>query len=244
MSRRVRRWTMVLLVVASLLTGLYLARGAILPVAARWLDVGTYPQPADYVMVLGGGTESRPFAAAAIIKAGLARRVLVSHVNRGRLVLSGSLLSEDQIVRRVLVARGVPEDAIAVVGWEGASTYDEARALASLLKDMPDARVLILTSDFHTRRARWIFREILGSQGSQISMVSTPSEGFRFDRWWCCHEGFQTIAGENIKFLLYAMRYGRSFRVAALIALIGVCAALYCRHRRTKPRPVVASFTP
>jgi uncharacterized SAM-binding protein YcdF (DUF218 family) len=231
--------SIVLLLLIGLPAGLYLARGTILLAAARWLDVGSYPQPADYVMVLGGGTQSRPFAAAALFKAGLARHVLVSHVKRSPLVLAGGVPPEDEIVRRVLIARGVPDSAITIIGQQGASTYDEARALASLLKDKPDARVLILTHEFHTRRARWIFREILGSQGSQIAMVSTPSEEFRFDRWWRSREGFKIIAGENLKFLLYVISYGRSFRVAALIVLIGVCVALYYRM---KPRPVVAPF--
>ena len=35
----------------------------------HWLDVGTDPRPADYVLVLPGGETSRPFVAAALVKA-------------------------------------------------------------------------------------------------------------------------------------------------------------------------------
>ena len=37
---------------------------------ASWLDVGQQPRQADYVMVLNGGENTRPFAAAALVGAG------------------------------------------------------------------------------------------------------------------------------------------------------------------------------
>jgi uncharacterized SAM-binding protein YcdF (DUF218 family) len=233
MSPRLRRWTIALVVPLVLLTSLYLARGRILPWGAWWLDVGGNPEPADYVMVLGAGIDERPFAAAALFKAGLAKHVLVSHVRFAASQLDGSMPPDDVIVRRVLVARGVPDDAISVIGSWNASTYDEARALGKLLETRPEAKVLILTNDFHTRRTRWIFREILGSHSSQIAIISTPSEGFRLDRWWRSDLGFLTIAGENLKFLLYVVYYGRTFRVAAPIVLLAIFVALYYyrRHR-------------
>ena len=64
-----RRFWIPLLIVA-LLTGLYLARAVILPAVASWLDVGEPPQPADAIMLLTGDAETRPFAAAALWKAG------------------------------------------------------------------------------------------------------------------------------------------------------------------------------
>jgi len=237
MSSRLRRWTMGVLVPLAVLAGLYLARGAMLPLAARWLDVGVRPQPADFVMVLGGGIDTRPFAAAALVKAGLARRVLVSCVKHPPAALADSVPADEVIVRRVLIARGVPEESIAVIGQGNASTYDEARALRTLFETEPNARVLILTSEFHTRRARWIFREMLGSRRSQIAMVSTPSEEFRVDEWWRTEEGFVTIVGENVKFLLYVAYYGRWFWIIVLVVLLAGIAAVYHRRRHAGHRP-------
>ena len=53
-----RRFWIPLLIVA-LLTGLYLARAAILPAVASWLDVGEPPQRADAIMLLTGDAEKR-----------------------------------------------------------------------------------------------------------------------------------------------------------------------------------------
>ena len=68
-----KRLFWVFLLVLVLLAGLYLARAAILPAVASWLDVGEPPQPADAIMLLNGDAETRAFAAAALWKAGWRR---------------------------------------------------------------------------------------------------------------------------------------------------------------------------
>ncbi len=67
------------LVIATLLLLLafalaWAARFSILAAMGRWLDVAQRPRPAEYVMVLTGDGDTRPFAAAALIKAGLGDR--------------------------------------------------------------------------------------------------------------------------------------------------------------------------
>ena len=55
-------------------------RPFVLRAMIQWLDVGERPRQADYVMVLNGGENNRPLVAAALLKAGLARHVLVAEV--------------------------------------------------------------------------------------------------------------------------------------------------------------------
>ena len=76
MSRR-RRLIVVLLLAAAIAFSLWIAYPCLLRAAARWLDVGEPPRRADYVMLLGGDKETRPFVAAALVSEGWARRVLV-----------------------------------------------------------------------------------------------------------------------------------------------------------------------
>lgn len=71
--RRLRRYLLVLVAATVALAGASWARGYLLPTLARWLDVGVAPQPADYLFVLPGGEDTRPFVAAALVKAGYAR---------------------------------------------------------------------------------------------------------------------------------------------------------------------------
>ena len=56
----------------------YVCRESLLTSAGQWLNVGSpLDDRVDAVMVLGGDASTRPFVAAAIIRAGLASQVLI-----------------------------------------------------------------------------------------------------------------------------------------------------------------------
>ena len=71
-----RRRLLLLAFVASLLV-LYVGRNWILVKAARFLDISEPAEATEYVMVLGGEMQTRPFVAAAFINAGLAQNLSV-----------------------------------------------------------------------------------------------------------------------------------------------------------------------
>jgi uncharacterized SAM-binding protein YcdF (DUF218 family) len=188
----------------------FIAPGWVLPPLARYLDVSEEPGPVDYVLVLNGDPETRPFAAAALVKAGLARQVLLTRQRlalESNLVQGGAMLSELEITRGVLKARGVPEQAIRVLPGEISSTADEARVLAAFLKDEPEARVAVVTNGFHTRRARWIFRRALGEGGERIQLVGVPHEGVDEQSWWRTSLGCVLYVSEYAKLVYYRLRY-------------------------------------
>src|SRR5260370_27379992 len=78
-SRGLRRFLLLALAVA--LVGLYAGRNQVLPAAARFLDVSEPVEATDFVMVLGGDLNSRPFVAAALLDVGLARKALMVTIN-------------------------------------------------------------------------------------------------------------------------------------------------------------------
>jgi uncharacterized SAM-binding protein YcdF (DUF218 family) len=165
---------------------------------ARFLDVSEPARPVDYVLVLGGGSDSRPFVGAALFKAGLARKVLVPRVRAAPEVRDGLLPPEEEVVRRVLRARGVPPGAILLLPGECASTADEARALKAFLEGHSDASVAVVTHGFHTRRARALFRRTLGGRAA-LSFVAAPTDGFDAGNWWRFEAGVRTYAAEYVK---------------------------------------------
>lgn len=63
-----RRLLIALLLVAAVAAMCWANYPRLLRAAANWLDVGQRPRKADYVMLLNGGEESRPFAAAALLR--------------------------------------------------------------------------------------------------------------------------------------------------------------------------------
>jgi uncharacterized SAM-binding protein YcdF (DUF218 family) len=185
--------------------GCYSLRSSLLPAVARWLDVGDRPRPGDYVMILGGDHKFRPEVAATLVQAGLARQVLLP----GARPDAADALPYHERVRSVLMHEGVAGDDILILDKPVASTYDEAEALAAFLQARPGARVTVVTSGYHTRRARWIFSQVLGPRQDCVSFVSAPADWATPDTWWQAGSGRETIFWEYAKMAFYVLRYGR-----------------------------------
>jgi uncharacterized SAM-binding protein YcdF (DUF218 family) len=188
----------------------WLAPHWVLPPVARFLDVSETPRATDYVLVLNGDPEIRPFAAAALVKAGLAREVLLT---RQRLAMESSSVqegvmpSELAITQKILNSRGVPEASIQVLPGEITSTGDEARVLAEFLAAKPEATVAIVTNAFHTRRARMVFHRTLGENSDRVHFVGVPRDGVDEDSWWRTSGGCAVYVSEYGKFPYYWFRY-------------------------------------
>lgn len=204
-----RRRLFVIVIIGLFATGagLYFERHRVLPQIARYLDVSAPPEPVDYVMVLGGGNETRPFVAAALVRARFATGVLVSTAQASPEALAGLVPTEQEIIRRVLLARKVPAEAIQILPGECTSTNDEAHVLAEFMRREPNCRVAIVTTNLHSRRASWIFRKILGSRASQVRFVAPATGGFSADNWWQCEHGFRACMNEYLKLGFYFARY-------------------------------------
>jgi uncharacterized SAM-binding protein YcdF (DUF218 family) len=202
---------------------LWASHVALLRGMARWIDVGRQPQRADYVMVLGGGEETRPFAAAALVRAGFADRALVARVAPLPADMAKLVAESSEIDRRVLVARGVKPSHVAVLPGAAKSTYDEATALESFLDAHPLASVLVVTDGYHTRRSRWAFRHVLGEQASQVAFVSAPTDEFDLNYWWRDQWGLAAVGAEYLKLAAYLVYYGHFLPwLAACLVLAAV----------------------
>lgn len=187
---------------------LYAGREPLLVAGARALTVDDARGPADYIVVLSGGSETRPFAAAELYRRGLAPRVVIFHAREEPGPDVGApALTQVQIYRRVLEMEGVPAAAIAQLPGRVDSTRDEARALRRLLVAHPARRVIIVTSPEHTRRARWTFQKTLTGMAVEVRMA--PARHPRFDEtnWWRHDVGALAYIHEFLKFPYYWIRH-------------------------------------
>jgi len=212
----------------------FLFRVRLLEAAGRWLNIGQEPSPADYVMVLPGDWNGRPFVAAALIQAGYAQAALVPRVERSPSVLEGIDTPNDEVIRRVLLACGIPADRIIILPGQSTSTYAETRMLRSFLSRHPDCRIIVVTTHFHTRRARMLFRYSLKREELQkINFVSAPTDDFRLEAWWKTEEGFARITEEYVKLVVYWMRYGTGGYWMVTAGGVSVLLAIILwRHRQ------------
>lgn len=198
-----RRLAAVLLVGLVLL---YVLRGNLLAALGEWLDVSEPPSAADYVLVLGGDKQTRPFAAIGLYRKGLARQVLLPRVALTPDAEDGLVPPEQEIAQRVLRRGGVPWDAVILLPGEVHSTYEEACSLARFLEGRPNCSVTVLTSTYHTRRTRWIFRRVVGV-GHELHFTGVEPDGYTAANWWQHEDGFLAYGGECCKFIYYRLRY-------------------------------------
>jgi len=214
---------------------LYWVRALWLPVFATWLDVGVVPPESDYALVLNGDESARPFAAASLIKLGLARKALVITSVPYPDQIDGIRPPTHEIIRRVLLKRGVPAKDIVILDRHVLTTFDEANAFADFLDSSPEVRVTVVTGDFHTRRARWVFRQVLGERAGRVFFVSAPSEDTLPDNWWRSETGVTIILGEYLRLGFYWWKYGTLRYWVLGICSLSVILPGYRWYRKSRP---------
>jgi uncharacterized SAM-binding protein YcdF (DUF218 family) len=96
---------------------------------------------------------------------------------------------------------GVPASQVEEVSYSGgvASTVDEARALLSYSRLHQVRKVIVVTSDWHCRRTRWIMRRLLSPKGIDVMVTAAPDPE-SLDPW-------PTREKEYLKLFYYWLRY-------------------------------------
>ena len=195
------RWSLLALCVMVLLG--FGFRRPLLVAAGDFLNVGQAPVEADLVLLLGGDIHSRPLAAAELYLRGFAPVIVMSRVSETPATKLGVFPNETDATRELLLRVGVPDSAVIVLdGAHGvASTTDEAVQIRHYLDAHDADRILVLTSDYHTRRARWNLRRQLEGLELEMRMVSAPDPRFSSRDWWRSEEGMIAYTQEYVKFV-------------------------------------------
>lgn len=180
----------------------------ILIFAGRWMAEGTgKPEPADLIVILAGSYD-RTLYAADLYDKGIAKHIVISrpvaepvHL---RLAERGiSVTPEEEIHKAILIRLGVPASATDVLPGRARNTWDEAVALASYLGDRP-ARVIVVTSPFHVRRASILLGRRLGKV-QHMQVVATPYEEFEW-RWWRDPASARSVLLESAKMMYFLLQ--------------------------------------
>jgi uncharacterized SAM-binding protein YcdF (DUF218 family) len=188
----------------------YILRAPILRSAASLWIIDTPPAPASAIVVLGGGMDTRPFAAAKLYHTGYAAKILIPKVQPGPTEKLGLARNDSEIIHDILVKQGVPESALEYIGTKVSSTYEESLAVKTWLAQQPTTAtppsILIPTELFYTRRTRWIFQQNLGSLAQPI-VISIPAQEYTADNWWTTEDGLIAFQNEVIKSAYYHWKY-------------------------------------
>jgi uncharacterized SAM-binding protein YcdF (DUF218 family) len=158
---------------------LYLARHPIFRFAGEGWIVEDKLDHADAIIVLSDDNfyADRATRAAQVYRQGLAPLVVAS----GRKLRPYAGIAE--LMEHDLVERGVPKDKIFRAAHEADTTREEALALAQVAAQRKWRSLIVVTSNYHTRRARYIFEHVFPA-GTIIRVTGARDGDFDPDGWW------------------------------------------------------------
>jgi uncharacterized SAM-binding protein YcdF (DUF218 family) len=174
--------------------------------ASLWIVNDPVPH-ADAIVILGGGLEYRPFAAARLYTNGCAKTILLTRPELSPTAQMGLTVPEFVTARQILLTNGVPETAIQMISTNVTTTRDEALALKSWVLGTKAHSVIIPTDIFHGRRVRWIFAKTLRDTGAAVHVVSVDLPRYAATNWWRHEEGLIMFQNEVVKSLYYHWKY-------------------------------------
>ncbi len=193
-----------LIFTAIILLSLFIFRASWLGYLGNSLIVNDENARADAAIVLSTGVDYLPrlLQAAQLYKDKRVERILI---NGNRKTDAIRKLEQQGFVPackwpenslRILEMHGVPREKVWAVSAEDVfDTVSEAQTIKPFLQKNNINSVLITTSKFHTRRARYVWRKVLDRQDG-IYASAAADDPFNPDGWWKDGRQVKQVMGE------------------------------------------------
>jgi uncharacterized SAM-binding protein YcdF (DUF218 family) len=185
-----------LLAFLAFLAFLYVVRHPLMRLAADLWMVNDPTAPADVIIVLGDDNYAgdRAFHAAELYRSGVAPVVVAS----GRMLRANVSIAD--LMEHDLESFGIPASSVVKFSQRASNTKQEAEALSGLISRSGWKRILIVTSNYHARRAAFIFDRVLPSNLSLHVSGARDSE-FNPSDWWETRQGQKLLLDELLGYL-------------------------------------------
>lgn len=188
------KWALLLAVLAG---ALFFGRGVWLRKLGEFLILAEEPQRADVAIVLAGDwSGSRVLRAVELARQGYVKQIVVDGP-RGQYDTN-----EAELAVAFAVRRGASQEVFIPLPMWVSSTIAEARIVDAEMRRRQIRRALVVTSSYHTRRARDVFRR-LGSPGLEYRVIAADSKDFAPDGWWRTRDGKKIVFQEYTKLLYW-----------------------------------------
>ncbi len=205
------RFFIVIIILSLMIAIPFSTRWAWLPLVARVLVSSDAPEPSDVIVILSGGIPMRNKKAANLYQQGFAPKIVTfgSDYDNHLFPLLGYRITSAKLNALVLTKyRHIPDSAIIAIEEPVEGTYDEAKALRRYIEKKESFKsIIIVTSGFHSKRAKWIFKKVFKGMNVHISAIEAPHQFFDANDWWLCEDGLITVFNEYMKFLYYFFKY-------------------------------------
>ena len=150
------------------------------------------PQPSVVILVLAGETDRRPARALELLDQGYAPLVVIDVPADAKL-----FGFTEQDLAEKYVAQLPQKAKVRVCSILGLSTRDESRDADKCLAAQTAKRILIVTSDYHTRRALSILRHEIPGKSFSIAAAYDPMQYGAL--WWTHRQWAKTFFDEWLR---------------------------------------------
>jgi uncharacterized SAM-binding protein YcdF (DUF218 family) len=197
------------------LVGLAMAAAAC-PRAGHFLIIDEPVQPADAIFVLAGARVERWLEAAELFREGQAPAIAISPGIREpaelRLREMGiPFPTESDLIKDAMQQMGIPADAITTLPFPTTvdNTAEEA-ALARVIATQHGWKsLLVVTSQYHTRRSRYAFEHELEGSGISVQVRGSRYDDAQPETWWKSRSDVRFVTSELQKLAAYRLGFGR-----------------------------------
>ncbi|MCH7569746.1 MAG: YdcF family protein [Deltaproteobacteria bacterium] len=206
----------IIVLVAALL--LYFLSGPIMIMVGEFLVQADEPARSDAVVVLSTGIEYYPrlMEAAMLFQDGFAERVAINGNRKSEALRelerrgfqSCCLWYEDAL--RVLELLGVQKERVIIINAESAyDTVSEAKLVGEVLSEAGITSIILTTSKYHTRRARYIWKKLFPDRFT-IRAVAARNDPFSPEAWWKEGRQVRWVLAEYGAWIYYFWKTGWS----------------------------------
>ncbi len=156
----------------------------------RFLDLSQSPEQSDVIIVLSGGG-GRVEQGEALYSQKFAPYFMLSNANE-HASLAGDML-------QTALSLGIPQNAILTEN-EALSTYQNAELTLPIMQQHGFTSAIVVSSDFHMRRVKFIFDHVYKNSGIKLTYVGADS-GYNAKWWWRDRYSRETTLNEYVKMI-------------------------------------------
>lgn len=138
------------------------------------------PVKSDYIVVISGGdTVGRTKKGIELYKQAYAPKLLLSGD-----AADPQSPSNAKVMQRYAIANGVPEEDIIIEENSKDTQQNATESILKLIKVGPEQQIILVTSPYHSRRARVEFERAFQNQTIEAKIISVNGSDKNWGKYW------------------------------------------------------------
>ncbi|MCF8019100.1 MAG: YdcF family protein [Vallitaleaceae bacterium] len=185
----------------------------VFPRLGKWLVDEDEIVKSDIIVVLMGSVPDRILEAVDLYHDGLADQIVMvnSHMVGYDILLSRGVKipGNAQLSKSAANLLGIQDEDALILDGDAKSTQDEAIVIKEYLKDKENIdSIILVTSKYHSARAKKIFVKALDGLNQEVIVTSSPSkyDTYNSEQWWRNREDVKRVIIEYLKLFNFYTR--------------------------------------